>query len=182
MQFIPLSFIPGAYEILLNPFADERGFFSRVFCAQEFQEIGFQTAIVQINHSLNRIAGTVRGMHFQQTPFAEAKIIRCLRGKVFDVIVDLRAGSPGFLKWQSIELTPEKYNMILIPEGCAHGFQTLEDNTELLYLHTSFYKPESEAALRYDDPMIGIKWPLEPVQVSERDKNHPLLTRHFKGI
>lgn len=181
MTFTPLS-IQGAYLIQLSPAADDRGIFSRLFCSKELETIGHTKNIVQVNHSITKQAGTLRGMHFQHAQHSEIKMIRCLKGKVFDVIVDLRRGSTTFLKWSGIELSPDLFNMIYIPEGCAHGFQALENNSELIYFHSDFYNADSESAVRFDDPMFSIKWPLTPVNISERDKNHPLLDKSFSGI
>ncbi|HVM87570.1 MAG TPA: dTDP-4-dehydrorhamnose 3,5-epimerase [Puia sp.] len=174
--------IQGVFEIKLSPYADERGVFSRLFCENELKQIGHTKNIRQVNHSLNKQKGTVRGMHFQFPPHAEIKMISCIRGKVFDVVIDLRKNSPGFLKWHSVILTPDDHNMIYIPEGCAHGFQTMEDNSELIYFHSDFYNKESEGGIRYDDPMVSIKWPLTVLNVSEKDKNYPLLNPSFSGI
>ena len=138
--------------------------------------------IVQINHSMTRSVGAVRGMHFQHPPHAEMKMVRCLKGRVWDVAVDLRHGSPTFLQWHAVELSPENALMMLIPEGCAHGFQVLEGDAELLYLHTSFYTPESEGGVRYDDPVIGIQWPLAVCDLSLRDQQHPLVNNEFQGL
>ena len=174
--------ISGAFEIKLIPISDQRGVFSRLFCSDEFHEIGFYKQIVQINQSYNRIKGTIRGMHFQYPPFAEDKIIKCLRGVVYDVLIDLRKNSPTFLKWHAIELSPEMNNMVLIPPGCAHGFQTLTENSELLYFHTEYYNPKSEGAIRFDDQRIGIHWPIDVSNVSEKDRTYPLLDSSFDGI
>jgi dTDP-4-dehydrorhamnose 3,5-epimerase len=161
---------------------DERGEFSRIFCDDELQELLNRKAIKQINRSMTRKIGAVRGMHYQNAPDAEIKIVRCLRGKVFDVAVDLRKDSPTFLKWFGVELAPLKNIALIIPEGCAHGFQVLEENSELLYLHTASYAPSSEAAIRFDDPLIGISWPINPTEISQRDLSHPYLNKVFKGI
>jgi dTDP-4-dehydrorhamnose 3,5-epimerase len=174
--------IPGAYEIKLSPFEDERGVFTKLFAKDALEEIEFNENISQINHSINKEKGTIRGMHFQFQPFTEIKIVKCLKGKVYDVIIDIRKDSPTFLKWHAIELSAKGYNMIFIPKGCAHGFQTLEDNTELLYLHTGSYHPESQGGLKFDDPLICINWPLEPTTISQKDRNHILLTESFEGI
>jgi dTDP-4-dehydrorhamnose 3,5-epimerase len=181
MEFSATS-ISGAFEIQLSPREDERGIFTRLYCQKEFKFTGHTKNIVQVNHSVNRLKGTIRGLHFQYAPFSETKIIRCIRGRVFDVVVDLRKDSESFLKWQSVELSPDKYNAFCIPEGCAHGFQTLEPDSEMLYFHTEFFHPEAEGALRFDDPLLGIQWPLPPVNVSEKDKNYPLLDADFTGI
>lgn len=172
----------GSFIIHLSPYRDERGWFARTYCENEFKEIGHQANWVQMNHSYTAKKGTLRGMHFQLPPYREIKMVRCIRGKVFDVIVDLRMGSGTFLKWFGVELSAGVMNMIYIPEGFAHGFQTLSDDAELIYHHSEFYTPGAEGGIRYDDPSVGIQWPLEAVSVSDRDSNHPLLTQEFKGI
>jgi len=174
--------LEGAFVIEPEPFADDRGVFARVFCKQELQNILNGKNIVQINHSLTKQKGAIRGMHFQRPPKAEIKMVKCLRGSVFDVMIDLRQGSSTFLKWHGEVLSAENMKMMYVPEGFAHGFQTLEENSELLYFHTEFYSPEHEGRVRYNDPMINISWPLEITDVSERDQNHQLLSRDFKGI
>lgn len=163
------------------PHQDARGTFSRLFCAQELQPLLGHRQIAQINHSKTSHAGAVRGMHFQRPPHAEMKMIRCLRGRVWDVAVDLRAGSPTFLRWHAEELAQDDAQMYVIPEGFAHGFQVLEPDSELLYLHTAFYHPPSEGGLRYDDPRLAIGWPLPPQDLSPRDLSHPLLDADFTG-
>jgi len=174
--------IDDLYEVDLEPIKDSRGFFARAFCINELSSIRSDIRIVQINHTLTVEKGSVRGMHFQKPPFCEVKFVRCIRGSVFDVAVDLREGSPTFLKWHGVELTADNMKMLLIPEGFAHGFQTLEDNCELLYLHTQFYNKEYEAGLRYDDPSININWKLPVANMSKRDKSHKLIDNDFKGI
>lgn len=174
--------IPGAWVIESTAFQDNRGAFARLFCSRELQAIVGQRKIVQINHSMTHSIGAVRGLHFQKPPHAETKIIRCLRGRVFDVAVDLRQGSPTFLKWTTVELTPQNHLAFLIPEGFAHGFQVLEEDSELLYLHTAFYSQDAEGGIRFDDQKIGVDWPLAPTDLSARDRSHPHLTDHFKGI
>jgi dTDP-4-dehydrorhamnose 3,5-epimerase len=164
------------------PHRDARGALMRLFCAQELHPILGNRQIAQINHSRTSHAGAVRGMHFQHPPHAEMKMIRCLRGRVWDVAVDLRAGSPTFLQWHAQELTQDDAQMLVIPEGFAHGFQVLEPDSELLYLHTAFYQPSSESALRYDDPRLAIAWPLPPQDLSPRDLSHPLLGADFTGV
>ena len=181
MQFEPTP-IAGAWLIRLSPFVDDRGAFTRLFCAGEIAAIGHTAPVVQINHSLNKERGTIRGMHFQYPPHAEVKMIRCLRGRVFDVMVDLRSGSPSFLEWYSVELSPAAFNMIYIPQGCAHGFQTLEDDSELLYFHTAAYNKQAEGGVLHNDPTIGIDWPLPAENVSEKDKRYPLLDKNFSGV
>jgi dTDP-4-dehydrorhamnose 3,5-epimerase len=174
--------IPGVVVIESPVFQDTRGSFSRLFCEQTLQKIIGPRTVIQINQSQTRSIGAVRGLHYQNPPYAEMKIVRCLRGRVFDVAVDLRQDSPTFLKWTAIELSPENNRSFVIPEGCAHGFQVLEANSQLLYLHTEFYNPEAEDALRFDEPMIDVKWPLVPTDLSSKDLNHPHLNAKFKGI
>jgi len=163
-------------------FSDGRGSFSRLFCIKELRHILDEKFIVQINHSMTVRKGAIRGLHFQFSPRAEKKFVRCLRGAVFDVAVDLRYGSPTFLKWHGEVISEENMKMMYVPEGFAHGFQTLEEDSELLYFHTEFYSPENEGAVRYDDPMVRIDWPLEITDISDRDRSHVLLTDDFKGI
>lgn len=174
--------LEGAFVIEPEPFTDDRGLFARVFCKQELQSILHGKNIVQVNYSMTRQKGAIRGMHFQRPPKAEIKMVKCLRGSVFDVMIDLRSDSSTFLKWHGEKLSAQNMKMMYIPEGFAHGFQTLEANAELLYLHTEFYSPEYEGGVRYDDPMINISWPLEVTDISERDQNHPPLSHDFKGI
>ena len=174
--------LQDAFIIELEPVTDDRGLFTRVFCQQELRNILHDKNIVQINHSLTRQKGALRGMHFQYSPKSEIKMVKCLCGSVFDVIIDLRKGSPTFLKWHGEVLSAKNMKMMYIPEGFAHGFQTMEGNCELLYLHTEFYSPEHEGGVRYNDPKIGIKWPLGVTDISERDKNHPLLGEDFLVI
>lgn len=163
--------LPGAYEIELEKRGDERGFFARFFCVREFEDKGLDNKIVQINTSLSAQKGTLRGMHYQLSPQAETKIIRCLRGAIFDVIIDLREQSPTFGQWYGTELNAQNRKMLYAPKGFAHGFITLEDNSEVLYLVTEFYAPELERIIRWNDPRFGIQWPLEPQELSEKDKN-----------
>jgi dTDP-4-dehydrorhamnose 3,5-epimerase len=181
MTFVETA-IKGAYIIELSPIRDDRGTFSRIICIDELKKIGHVKPIVQVNHSVNKQKGTVRGMHFQHAPYSEVKIIRCIKGAVYDVMIDLRRTSQTFLKWCSVELTPEAYNAIYIPEGCAHGFQTLKEDSELIYFHTAPYAPSSEGAIRYNDPLINIQWPLDVMNVSAKDQNYPLLDEHFERI
>lgn len=181
MNIIPTA-IAGVMRVDTEPFADHRGAFSRAFCARDLAEILGTRQIVQINLSRTSAIGAIRGLHFQHPPLAEMKMIRCLKGRVFDVAVDLRANSPTFLKYHAEELTPKKAAMLVIPEGCAHGFQVLEPDSELLYLHTAFYSRDAEGGVCHDDPRIGMAWPLPVADLSERDRNHQLLTDDFKGI
>ncbi len=174
--------IGGVHEVVAIPHEDARGRFARLFCTRELAGIQGERAIVQVNHSLTRRKGALRGMHFQHPPHAEAKWVRCLRGRVFDVVVDLRRGSPTFLKWHAVELSARRQNALFVPEGCAHGFQTLEDDCELLYLHTAHYAPGHEGGVRWNDPRVGIAWPLPVAEISRRDEAHPLLGEDFLGI
>jgi dTDP-4-dehydrorhamnose 3,5-epimerase len=164
------------------PHRDARGAFIRLFCAQELQPVLGHRQIAQINHSRTSHAGAVRGMHFQRPPHAEMKMVRCLRGRVWDVAVDLRAGSPTFLQWHAQELAQDDAQMLVIPEGFAHGFQALEPDSELLYLHTAFYHSSSEGGLRHNDPRLAIAWPLPPQDLSPRDQAHRLLSADFTGV
>jgi dTDP-4-dehydrorhamnose 3,5-epimerase len=164
------------------PHRDARGAFIRVFCAEELQPVLGPRQIAQINHSRTSHTGAVRGMHFQYPPHAEMKMIRCLRGRVWDVAVDLRSGSPTFLQWHAQELSQDDAQMLVIPEGFAHGFQALEPDSELLYLHTAFYHSPSEGGLRHDDPQLAVAWPLPPKDLSPRDLSHPLLDAEFTGV
>jgi len=164
------------------PHRDARGAFMRLFCAQELQPVLGDRQIKQINHSRTSRAGAVRGLHFQHPPHAEMKMVRCLRGRVWDVAVDLRPGSPTFLQWHAQELAQDDAQMLVLPEGFAHGFQVLEPDSELLYLHTAFYRPDSEGGLRYDDSRLAITWPLPPQDLSPRDLSHPLLRANFSGV
>jgi dTDP-4-dehydrorhamnose 3,5-epimerase len=174
--------IAGVWVIESKAFQDNRGAFSRIYCSHELQAILGKRFIAQINRSVTRSVGAVRGLHYQNAPHAEMKIVRCLKGRVFDVAVDLREGSPTFLKWTAVELTPDNHLAFMIPEGCAHGFQVLEEDSELLYLHTEFYTPDAEGAVRFDDPIIGVNWPLAPTDLSTRDLSHTHLRENFKGI
>lgn len=164
------------------PHCDARGAFVRLFCTQELQPLLNDRRIVQINHSKTNQTGSVRGLHFQWPPYAEMKMIRCLRGRVWDVAVDLRPTSPTFLQWYAQELAQDDMQMLVIPEGFAHGFQALEPGSELLYLHTALYNPPSEGGLRYDDPRLAIAWPLPARDLSPRDLSHPLLSSNFTGV
>ncbi|HUP28824.1 MAG TPA: dTDP-4-dehydrorhamnose 3,5-epimerase [Usitatibacter sp.] len=174
--------IAGVKIVQSDAVQDERGAFSRLFCANEMETVIAGRKIVQINQSVTRRQGAIRGMHFQHAPHAEMKIVRCLRGRVLDVAVDLRRGSPTLLKWTACELSPAERLAFVIPEGCAHGFQVLEPDSELLYLHTAFYTRESEGGVRFDDPRVAIEWPLAPADLSQRDRSHPLLPPDFTGI
>jgi dTDP-4-dehydrorhamnose 3,5-epimerase len=166
--------LPGAFLVELERIDDERGFFARTFCRNEFAERGLATEIVQANTAFNRRAGTLRGMHYQAAPHAEAKLVRCTRGAVYDVIVDLRRDSPSFTRWVSVELTAENDAMLYVPEGVAHGYQTLQDDTETSYLMSAFYEPTAGRGVRWDDPAFGIEWPeVAERTLNERDRGWP---------
>lgn len=161
---------------------DERGYLERMFCSEELQSIIGARHIVQINHSKTAKTGTVRGMHFQHPPHAEMKLVSCLRGEVFDVAVDLREGSPTFLQWHAEILSEHNHKTFAIPQGFAHGFQTLTDDCELLYFHTAAYQPDAEAGLNALDERLAIKWPMPIAERSMRDQQHPALADDFAGI
>lgn len=165
--------LAGAWIIQTEPRGDDRGWFARFFCEREYQQHRLNYHIVQINNSFSRFKGTLRGIHHQLAPKAEDKIVRCVRGALFDAIIDLRPNSPTFLQNFTIELTAENRTMLYVPKGVAHGFMTLENNTEAFYLVTEFYSPEHERGIRYNDPKFGIRWPFEPVVISDKDRQHP---------
>jgi len=175
--------LKGAYIIDIQPIEDERGFFSRSFCKQEFDGHGLKTDVAQCNISFNKKKGTLRGMHFQRPPKEEAKLVRCTRGRIYDIIVDLRPVSPTYCQWLGVELgsgstargsrLTTDYRMLYIPEGFAHGFQTLEDDSEVFYHMFEFYDPEYASGVRWDDPAFGITWPLSDPIMSERDRAYP---------
>jgi dTDP-4-dehydrorhamnose 3,5-epimerase len=174
--------IPGCYLIDPEIKADHRGWFTRTFCSNEFSETGFTKHWLQINHSMNLKKGTWRGLHYQQHPFTEAKLVRCIRGAIADVVVDLRRGSTSFLKHIIIELSAENKRMIFIPEGCAHGFLTVTDNTELIYHHSAVYTAAAECGIHYADPALNIQLPDPVMVISDRDKNFSHLPTNFTGL
>ena len=174
--------ISGVVILERTAFEDSRGAFSRLFSAEEFQIAGMDKPILQINHSITRLKGTARGLHFQYPPCAEMKVVSCLKGEVFDVAVDLRCDSETFLSWHGENLTNINKKSLLIPEGFAHGFQTLTNDCELLYFHTANYSPEMEGGFNLEDTRIGIKWPLPVSGSSNRDKNLPFIDDNFEGI
>jgi dTDP-4-dehydrorhamnose 3,5-epimerase len=174
--------LAGLTVIQRKSIIDERGFFERLFCMDELCEAGIHKPIVQINRSLTRRAGAVRGMHFQYPPHAETKIVSCLRGEIFDVAVDIRAGSPTLLRWHGEVLSAANGKSLLIPEGFAHGFQTLTHDCELLYLHTELYTPEAEGALNAQDTRLGITWPTAILEMSDRDRSHSFMGTDFAGV
>ncbi len=165
-----------------HPLGDDRGYLERMFCSAELQSVIADRKIVQINHTKTAKTGAVRGMHFQYPPHAEMKLVSCLRGKVFDVAIDLRRDSPSFLKWHAEILSEDNHKTFAIPEGFAHGFQTLTPDCEMLYFHTADYNIEAEGSLNACDPRLAINWPQPISDRSERDKNHAMLTDDFHGM
>lgn len=169
--------LPGVFEIDLEPLSDERGFFARSWCKREFEQLGLNPLIAQCSVSLNEKKGTLRGMHYQAEPHPEAKLIRCTQGALYDVVVDLRRQSPTYSQWVGIGLSAATRHMLYVPEGCAHGFLTLEDKTEVFYQMSEFYHPELSRGVRWDDPKFRIVWPGKIEVISERDRNYPNLER-----
>lgn len=165
--------LKGAFLIELEPRKDDRGMFARVFCKNEFEAHGLNPTVVNTNMSRSRYKGTLRGMHFQKAPQGECKLVRCTRGSLYDVIIDLRQDSATFKQWYGVELTPDNDKMLFLPEGFAHGFITLEDNTEATYQVSQFYSPDYEGGVRYNDPAFNISWPLSPTVISDKDKSWP---------
>ena len=176
------TLLKGAYIVELEKHKDERGFFARSWCEKEFSSKGLETKLVQCNVSFNKRKGTLRGLHYQVPPHAETKLVRCTRGALYDVIVDLRSGSPTFLKWFGVELTAENYRMLYIPQRFAHGFQTLKDGTEIFYQMSEFYAPEAARGLRWDDPRLEIAWPVAERTISKKDTEYANLDERFAGI
>ncbi len=165
--------LKGAFIIELEKRDDERGFFARSFCTREFETHAINPRVVQCNVSFNKKRGTLRGLHFQKDPYEETKLVRCTLGAICDVIVDLRSSSETFKQWVSVELTAHNGKMLYVPEGFAHGFQTLEDNTEIFYQMSEFYNPESASGVRWNDPAFGIQWPEDERAISEKDRQFP---------
>jgi dTDP-4-dehydrorhamnose 3,5-epimerase len=165
--------LPGVFEIHLEPKSDDRGFFARAWCVKEFEAHGLNPRLVQCNASFNYKKGTLRGMHYQEAPYAETKIVRCTQGAIHDVVLDLRPQSPTFKKWIATILSAENRRMLYIPEGCAHGFLTLRDQTEVFYQMSEFFHAESARGVRWDDPAFGIAWPTKVKVISERDRTYP---------
>lgn len=165
--------LQGVFEVKIEPNHDERGFFARSWCQREFESRGLNPKLVQCNISFNKHKGTLRGMHYQAEPFGEAKLVRCTAGAIYDVVVDVRPQSPTFRKWSAVVLSSENRDMLYIPEGLAHGFLTMEDNTEIFYQMSEFYHPELSRGVRWDDPAFGIEWPERVNVVSERDRTYP---------
>lgn len=174
MRFIPTE-LPGAYIVEPEPLNDERGFFARTVCAREFAAHGLATDFVQCSISVNNRRGTLRGLHYQTPPACEAKLVRCTAGAIVDVIVDIRAESPTYLKHLAIELTARNRRALYVPRMFAHGLQTLEDDTEVMYQISEYYAPEQSTGFRFDDPKLGIRWPLPVTEISPKDRQWPLL-------
>jgi len=181
MKLFPSSIV-GVSVAETRTSRDHRGAFSRLFCQNELAQAIGRRQIVQINQSKTALSGAIRGMHFQHRPHAEMKMVRCLKGLVWDVVVDLRADSETFLQWHAEELSEENARMMIIPEGCAHGFQVLEPDSELLYLHTASYNADAESGVAYNDPRLNIKWPLATTDLSKRDQSHPFISPNFQGL
>lgn len=181
MEFLNTKF-NGLYVIKHKRLVDDRGFFTRTYCKNLFTEISFDKTFVQFNHSFNKEKGTLRGMHFQIEPFKEVKLIRCVHGAVFDVAIDLRVGSETYLQSFGVELSEDNLFSVLIPEGFAHGFQTLKHNTSLIYHHTEFFQPGADAGVRHDDPALQIDWPLPVKNLSKKDREYKLIDKDFKGL
>lgn len=179
IERLPLA---GAAVVHATPREDARGRFARLFCQEELRELNGGREIQQVNLSLTRQQGSIRGLHFQRPPKAEDKAVRCLRGRVFDVLVDLRRGSATFGQWQGVELCADTLNMVYIPRGFAHGFQTLEPDCEMLYLHTEFYSPEHEGGYRFDSPALAVRWPLPVGELSPRDLALPVFLATAEGM
>jgi dTDP-4-dehydrorhamnose 3,5-epimerase len=165
--------LPGVFEVHIEPCHDARGFFARSWCQKEFESHGLDPNVVQCNISFNAQKGTLRGMHYQEAPMAEAKLVRCISGSIYDVVIDLRPQTPTFRHWIAAVLTAEKRNMIYVPEGCAHGFLTLEDKAEVFYQMSQFYSPESARGVRWNDPAFQIVWPEKIEVISDRDRTYP---------
>jgi len=174
--------IAGLHLIRREPAEDSRGYFERIFCEETLRELLSGKRIVQINHSFTHTKGAMRGMHFQYPPYTEIKIVSCLRGKVFDVAVDLRRGSSTFLHWHGEVLSQDNHNAFVIPEGCAHGFQTLTEDCAMLYLHTAAYHPDAEGGIHPLDTRVGIDWPLPVTELSRHDAAQTLLKKTFTGV
>lgn len=175
MRFIETP-LPGAFVIEAELQHDARGFFARTFCRDEFREHGLDTGLAQCNISFNRQRGTLRGMHFQAPPLAEAKLVRCTLGAAYDVVVDLRPASPTFRQWTGVELTAGNRKMIYVPQGLAHGFITLADDTEMFYQMSEVFDPACARGVRWDDPAFRVRWPAPPAVISERDRSYPDFT------
>jgi dTDP-4-dehydrorhamnose 3,5-epimerase len=181
MLFNP-SPLARAFTIEMTPFKDNRGFFGRTFCVEEFQAHGLETKMVQTNHSGSFGLGLIRGMHYQRPPYSEVKLVKCIRGAVYDVIVDIRKDSPTFLKWFGAELSADNKRLMYVPRGFAHGFQALTEECELIYQVSAFYHKASEGGLRFNDPALRIEWPCAVSLTSEKDAQWELLDKNFEGL
>ena len=174
--------IAGLRVIKRKPLGDRRGYLERLFCQETLNPILHRKTIRQINHTFTKKKGTVRGLHFQYMPYTETKIVSCLKGKIWDVAVDLRKGSPTFMQYHSVTLSEDNFKSFIVPDGFAHGFQTLTEDCEMLYFHTNEYVPEAEGALNANDPALDINWPLDIQEMSDRDQNHPIVAEGFEGV
>jgi len=181
MNFLPTE-IDGVFVLQSGYKGDNRGYFERLFCVEEFGSIGLEKNIAQINRSYNALKGTVRGLHFQTPPKTEVKIVKCLKGRILDYIVDIRANSLTFLKHITFDLNGKENKYLYLPLGVAHGYQVLEDHTEILYFHSEFYSKEYESGLNFLDPKLNIQFPISTTDMSERDKSFKMLDENFKGI
>ena len=173
--------IKGVYKIIPEVIGDERGGFFRYYCKNEFSGLT-KNEFVQMNHSFNKLKGTLRGLHYQANPHGEEKLVRCIKGEIFDVFVDLRKDSESYLKWQSTILSEKNKEILFLPKGIAHGFITMQDDAHVLYQHTQFYNADFERGIRYNDPKLNIKWPIPTTIVSARDMNHKMINKDFNGI
>jgi dTDP-4-dehydrorhamnose 3,5-epimerase len=174
--------LAGAFIIDVERLEDERGFFGRAWCKKEFEKHGLNADAVQANVSYNKHRGTLRGMHYQIAPFSECKTVRCTSGSIYDVIIDIRPDSPTFKQWVGVELTARSFRMLYVPDGFAHGFITLEDDTSLHYMITQYYTPDAQAGIRFDDPVFNIEWPITPTSISDKDKSHPPFVKNLKKL
>lgn len=174
--------IPGLIVVERARLGDARGHLERIFCAEELAAAGWSGPVAQVNRTWTAARGTVRGMHFQRPPYAEIKLVQCLRGVVYDVAIDLRPDSPTRLRWHAVELSPDNRRALLVPRGFAHGFQALTSDVEMLYFHSAPYLAAAEGGIHPNDPAVGIEWPLEVVALSDRDATHPPLTAEFQGV
>lgn len=181
MKFHPTP-LTGAFLVDLEKRGDERGFFARMFCTREFAEAGLPIEVVQLNNSLTGRAGTLRGFHYQLAPAAEVKLVRCVHGALYDVILDLRPDSPSYGRWFGAELSAENRSMMYVPRGCAHAFLTLADDTEAIYLVSEAYSPENERGVRFDDPRFAVDWPMAPVEMSAKDRGWPDFDPDFHHV
>ena len=174
--------INGLVQFQRQPFGDDRGSFERLFCREALAALGFSEPVAQVNHSITQTLGTIRGLHYQAPPCMEDKVVACVRGRVFDVAVDLRKGSPTFLKWHAAELTDSNHMGLMIPQGFAHGFQTLSDDAVLIYVHSQPYVPKASRGVHFADPALAIDWPVEVTRVSEADGSWPYIQDDFGGL